>query len=111
LKSALIRFASLNKASTSVNETWACWDCQQGLGNKGLMFEAGKLYEGYRFAKANHSVTRTVSIEDHCQASASKQQLAPQPQHGNSVSFPLTSHWTGLATDHWREPMSSQIST
>jgi hypothetical protein len=42
----------------------------RGLGNEGLVFEAGKPYEGYLFAKANHSVTLTVSIEDHGQAHA-----------------------------------------
>ena len=57
--SASMKIESRGAVGTTVGVT------NRGLGNEGLVFEAGKVYEGYFFAKSDEATTLVVALQDY----------------------------------------------
>jgi hypothetical protein len=57
--SASMKIESRGAVGTTVGVT------NRGLGNEGLVFEAGKDYEGYFFAKSDEATTLVVALQDY----------------------------------------------
>jgi len=62
------RFAAANRPSFHLSYTGGSGTVRlahRGMGNEGLVFEAGKPYEGYVFARANTATAVTVALRDY----------------------------------------------
>jgi hypothetical protein len=62
----------------------------RGMGNEGLVFQAGKDYEGYIFAKANTATSVTVTLRDYVGGTVLASAVLSVPGGGAWTQLPYT---------------------